>query len=280
MVVYVDQLLALNALINYLLLSAATALSGEHSTRIRRALAAGLGAAYALAVLMPNCRTLGMLSLKLLCAAAMVAVAFGITHRLLRQWLMVLALSALYGGVVLAVETLTGNAVTMIGGVAYYHVSFRVLVITAGLLWLPFATVFARLAAHGGGDLVPVTLTLRGRSVACTALRDTGNSLCDPVSGRRVLIVEWDTFRRLLPDAPAALPADPVAAMQTLHGLSPELRLRLLPYRTVGAANGLLPAVQCSRIVLDGRTLPGALAAISVNPVSDGGSYHALTGGI
>lgn len=279
MVIYVDRLLALNALVNYLLLSAAAHLGGETCIRWRQALAAALGALYALAVLLPGCRTLGMLGLKLLCAGAMAAVAFGLSPRLLRQWLLLLVLSALYGGVVLAVQTLLGGSVTLIGGVAYYPVHMRVLLLTAALLWLLFQTVLARLGAHSGGDLIPVQLTIGGRCAQLCALRDTGNSLCDPLSGQPVLIVEWAVLRPLLPGAPAALPGDPVAALEALRRLCPALRLRLLPYRTV-ARQGLLLAVRCDSIRLNGHAAPSPLAAISCTPVSDGGAYHALTGGI
>jgi len=279
MVIYVDRLLAVNALVNYLLLSAAARLSGEAASCLRRGLGAGLGALYALAVLLPGCRMLGMLTLRLLFAALMTAATFGAGHRLLRQWLLVLALSALYGGAVLAVETMLGGSVTFIGGAAYYPVSFRALALTAGSVWLLFSTVLSRLGAHSGGELVQAVLTLHGRTVRCTALRDTGNSLCDPVSGLPTLLVDWRVLRPLLPEAPAQLSADPVTVIEALRLADPTLRLRLLPYRTVGTA-GLLPALRCDRITLDGKTMPGALAAISPAPVSDGGAFHALTGGI
>ena len=97
------------------------------------------------------------------------------------------------------------------------------------------------------------------------------------------LIVQHRIFfgelRPLLPGAPAALPGDPVAALEALRRLCPALRLRLLPYRTV-ARRGLLLAVRCDSIRLNGHAAPSPLAAISCTPVSDGGAYHALTGGI
>ena len=277
MVIYVDRLLAVNALVNYLLLSITARLSGEAASQRRRALAAVGGALYALAVLLPGCRMLGVLTLRLLSAALMTAAAFGIGRRLPRQWLLVLALSALYGGVVLAVETLLGGSVTFIDGIACYPVSFRALALTACGVWLLFSTVLARLGAHSGGDLAQTVLTLHGRDARCMALRDTGNSLCDPVSGQPALIVEWSVLRPLLPGAPERLPTDPVAVLEALRRADPTLRLRLLPYRTVGSS-GLLPAVRCDRITLDGKAMPGALAAIS--SVSDGGAFHALTGGL
>ena len=160
LVIYVDRLLALNTLVNYLLLSAAARLGGETAPQLRRWLAAALGGCYALVVLLPGCSSLGMLSLKLLCAAVMAAVCFGLQPRLPRQWLLLLLLSALYGGAVLLVETLLGGSVTLIRGVAYYPVSFPALALTGAGLWLLFSTILARMGAHSGGELVPVTLSL------------------------------------------------------------------------------------------------------------------------
>lgn len=277
MVIYVDRFLALNTLVNYLLLSATARLSGESCARSRRWIAAALGGCYALAVLLPKGSVLGMLSLKLLCAAGMAAICFGLRRRLLRQWLLLLTLSALYGGTVLLIETLLGGSVTIIRGAAYYPVSFTALILTGVGLWLLFSTVLARIGSHSGGELVPVTITLRGNTLRCTALRDTGNSLCDPVSGHPALVIDWAALRPLLAHAPQQLPSDPIEAMTALQQIGHSVRL--LPCKTV-SGSGLLPALRCDTIVVDGQAQPGALAAIAAGRVSDGGAYQALTGGI
>lgn len=277
MVIYVDRLLALNTLVNYLLLSAAAGLTGETAARWRRWTAAALGACYALIVLLPDCPWMGMLSLKLLCAAVMAAVCFGFRRRLLRHWVLLLVLGALYGGAVLLIETLLGGSVTIVNGAAYYPVSFTALALTGVGLWLLFSTVLARMGSHSGGDLASVTLRMGDRSIDCKALRDTGNSLRDPVSGDPALVVDWQTLRRLLPGAPMHLPTDPIAAMALLRDYSKTVRL--LPCKTVGGS-GLLPALRCTEITIDGNPQPGALAAIAADGVSDGGAYQALTGGI
>ncbi len=278
MVIYVDRLLTLNALVNYLLLSATAQLTGETAPRLRRWIAAALGACYALVILLPEQRFWSMLSLKLLCAAVMAAICFGIRPRLLRQWMLLLVVSALYGGVVLLVETLLGGSVTLIHGVAYYPVSFSALLLTALGLWLLFSTLLARLGSHSGGDLVKAEICLQSVTVRCTALRDTGNSLRDPVSGDPALVVDWAVLRPLLPQAPAQLPADPVAALTLLQVCCPQLPLRLLPFKTVSGSS-LLVSFRCHSIHIDGQAQPGALAAIAAGSISDGGAYQALTGG-
>jgi stage II sporulation protein GA (sporulation sigma-E factor processing peptidase) len=55
-------------------------------------------------------------------------------------------------------------------------------------------------------------------------------------------------------------------------------RFRLLPYRAVGVAHGLLLAVRTDKAVLGDRELKGLLVALSPTPVSDGGGYQALMG--
>lgn len=279
MVIYIDRLLALNALINYLLLAATAQLCGQPRPRRRLLFAALLGALYALLALLPKMQLLGMLTIKLLCAAVMAAAAFGLSRQLLRQWLLLLALSALYSGVVLAVQSILGGSVTLIGGVAYYPVQFRVLLLTAGLLWLLLSAVFSRLGAHSGSDFVTMSLTAGGNTIHVRALHDTGNSLCDPLSGQHVPVVEWAVLQPMFPTAPRQLPADPIRALETLRSVCPTLRPRLLPYRTV-ANRGLLPAICCECLVLGQHSRSNALVAISTQAVSDNGTFHALTGGI
>ena len=53
-VIYIDTLFLLNALVDYLLLLAAARLAGEPLRRIRFALGAALGGAYAVAIFLPG----------------------------------------------------------------------------------------------------------------------------------------------------------------------------------------------------------------------------------
>ena len=71
------------------------------------------------------------------------------------------------------------------------------------------------------------------------------------------------------------------AAVEKLHAAAPEQAraFRLLPYRAVGVAQGMLLAVRCDWMELDGVRYPGQVAALSATEVSDGGGYAALWGG-
>lgn len=54
-------------------------------------------------------------------------------------------------------------------------------------------------AAHAPDSVEPVRLSARRRRVFLSALRDSGNTLCDPVTGEAVLVADWRCAARLLP---------------------------------------------------------------------------------
>ena len=110
-----------------------------------------------------------------------------------------------------------------------------------------------------------------------TALRDTGNTLTDPVAGIPVLVAEGALLLPLLPPGTlmAGELADPVACMERLRDGPLAGRVRLLPYRAVGVERGLLLALRPDGLWVNGERRD-MLAALSPTPVSDGGGYGAL----
>lgn len=274
--VYLDAVFALNFAVNYLLLRA-TARLGAAAIRNRRlALGALIGAVYAVAVWLPPTRWMTAVPCKLLCAGAMLIAAFGRKRSTLR-------LAAVFGGITLILcGAVYGVALLQNGTVRYrksalfYPVSFFTLLLTAAAVSLGCRLLLPRLT-HAPDSLVPVTVQLRGRSVQLTALRDTGNTLSDPISGAPVLTVYWQAAKRLFPAQLHLTAADfsaPAALALRLQDYSP----RLIPYRAVGVASGLLLALPCE-ITLGKETKIG-LVAFSPTPLSDAGAYDALTGGI
>ena len=118
-------------------------------------------------------------------------------------------------------------------------------------------------------QLVAVSLTYHGRTLKFTALRDTGNELRDPVTGKGVLVVSEAIARELtgLPHEALAYPVDNIALLPGL---------RLIPYQTVGNTGFLLAMrIADARI---GNQQGSVIVAFS--PQNLGRNYQALTGGI
>ena len=127
---------------------------------------------------------------------------------------------------------------------------------------------FACLIAGKERTYLPVELTYRGSTLHLTALRDTGNTLRDPITGNAVLIVDAMASEKLT-GLEREMLRDPVSAMEKLPGL------RLIPYKTVGNSGFLLALLITEAKI--GNQQGSAIVAFS--PQNFGSKYQALTGG-
>lgn len=278
MVVYADTAFALNTALNYALLTASARLSGRPFQRRRLLAAAVLGGIYAVAALAPGFGFLQTAWFKLLIMAAMVLCAFGAGRGTVRQAAVFAGVSlALAGGVILAMSLGGGDLILLPTG-AYYPVSVAMLILLAALCALFCRLVLACLGRHGG-QIETVTVALGGRQVILQALSDTGNTLKDPMTNQPVLVTEWQSLQTLLPEVPltAAEFHTPVSLVERLAAAKPALRVQLVPFRAVGTAGGLLPAVACE--VTEQNKTARRLVAFSPTPLSGDGTFNALTGG-
>ena len=281
-VVYLDTLFLLNALMDYLLLLAAARLAGEPLRRLRMGAGAALGGLYAGAAVLPGFGFLSRPLWQFGCAVVMVLVGLGASRRLLRQMVIFFALAFAFGGAILAVSLL-GRERTPFGAIPGVTLDLGVLLLSGAVCYVVLTFVLNRVGSHGGvkGELVRVCLRLQGRQVVLTGLRDTGNTLTDPLTGQPVLVVQGDRVCALFPkgvcpDGEQLLhPADSLGRLErgALRG-----RLRLLPYRAVGVSCGLLLAVRVDSVTVGAVDQGRALVALSPTPVSDGGAYCALVG--
>ena len=213
-------------------------------------------------------------------SALMLLTAFGASVRTVRLGALFLALAFCLGGAAFLCVQALGGGVLLLPSGAYYPVSTAGLLALAGCGYLVAYTVFSRLAEHGGGEITPLYLRANGHTAALRALRDTGNTLRDPITNERVLVTDLRAAQTLLPEA--ALSAErlarPDALLTELSALYPQLRFRLIPYRAVGTQAGLLLALRCAVTDRQGKRRD-VMAAFSPTPVSDGGNFNALTGG-
>ena len=121
------------------------------------------------------------------------------------------------------------------------------------------------------GYFVPVELCYGTNHMSLTALRDTGNTLRDPVTGKPVLILGADAARNLTGLTTQQL-RSPVESIGVLPGL------RLIPYRSI-SGGGLLLALQLPMVRIGSRR-SSALVAFAPEILSREGKFQALTGGM
>ncbi|MBR4656309.1 MAG: sigma-E processing peptidase SpoIIGA [Oscillospiraceae bacterium] len=280
-VVYIDEVFLVNAAVDWLLLKTALSLTGG-GTRPRRLWAgAGFGGLAACAACLPGLGWLGSLPGAALAYSGLCLICFGWRGRAWKSWLWFFCVCCGFAGLALTVCSLLRIPAFTRGGRIYYRLSGRLLVLLAAAVYGLCRLLLDRFARHRGRELLRLELTLGERTACCSALRDTGNTLSDPVTGEPALVASWRAAARLLPELglTKAQFEDPAGLLLRLAEARPELRTRLLPFRAVGVDRGLLAALVLDRVAEDGKPVPTRLAAFSPTELSDGGGYEAIVQG-
>lgn len=250
--VYLDVLVAVNFLVDYFLLYAAGQLSASAISRVRLCLGALLGAACSCSILLPplpaalNCLiTIGS-------CALMTLTAFGFSgwRRFARSMLWVAAVTAGYGGLMLALWLLAEPRGLIINNGAVY------IDIPPELLVLATVVCYAITSLYSGQmrkrnlmrSRCRVTITNGGSQVSLDAIVDTGNLLTEPFSGLPVIVAEREALQPVLPEGFDSFDKSGEASA----GQSPP-GFRVVPYSGVGG-KGIMLAFRPQKIT---TVLPG-----------------------
>lgn len=120
-----------------------------------------------------------------------------------------------------------------------------------------------------------------------TALLDTGNQLRDPISGAPVVVVEHRALAKLLPPQLArALKQLETGDLWKVSCIAADTgwsaRFRIIPFNSVGTANGLMVGFRPDAVTLwltgSPHYLRGCVVALSPRPLDTGRMYQALIG--
>ncbi len=281
--VYIDMLFLINFAVDYLALVLTAKICAVPIARPRAALGAVLGAGYSAMVFFEPFYFMTHPAVKIACGILMALTVFGGKSRFWRPCLVFFAVSAAFGGAVLASAYFSGGSVNLNGEIS--NVTLKILVFSFALSYAVFSLIFKRSARNAeGGGIAEVTVELGERRVKFKALCDTGNSLSDPITGKGVAVTDVATLLPLF-DAPThAVLTDenvknPIKLMEAAQKGKLGLRLRLVPYKAIGVSNGMLAAFLPDRIYVNGRLEKNMLVAFSPDCVTDGGAYSALIGG-
>ena len=254
--VYLDLVVILNFLVDFLLLLGTNRLAGFPTEGKRLALAAAFGGLYSGVCLLAGFRFLGNTLWRLVSLAGMAGIAFGWNRSTLKRGGVFILLSMALGGIALG----------------FGRANVPSLVLAAGGMWLLCRAAFGD--GVGQREYVNVELAYGENREAVIALKDSGNTLRDPVTGEQVLVIAGDVAGRLtgLTEAQLRTPLETLA-QRPLPGL------RLVPYRAVGQGSGMLLALRFSDVKINGRR-QSAVVAFAGEGLGSGQMYQALTGGV
>ena len=252
---YVEVVALLHLLVDLLLIMGTNRLAGCPPGIKRAVLPAMLGGIHAGACLVPGFRFLGNGLWRGVVMCLMAWGAFGTTRSGLRRGM-------LFALLMLALD----GAAMALGGGGVGSVLLAAVAVAALCTW----GFQGRAGSH---EFIPVELKRGDRVWNLTALRDTGNTLTDPITGEGVLVAGADVGEQLfgLTARQLSTPAETLAA-----GLAPGMRL--IPYRTVGQQGAMMLAARL-RDVKVGSWRGNALVAFAPECFGKAESYQILVGG-
>lgn len=255
MTVYLDLVLILNFAVDLLLILGTNRLSGFPPGFRRAIWASVLGAVYAAGCMLPRFSFLGSTLWRLVFLALMGSIAFGLNKSAWKRTGIFVLLSMAMGGIALGM----GKS------------DFSMVLLSGLGVWVLSRIGFG--GSVGSKSYIPITISEGEKSVTVIALKDTGNSLRDPVTGEQVMVLGPEAAHRLLELSREQL-SRPMETIMENRGAG----LRLIPYSAVGQPLGMLLARRFENVKLGDRR-GSALVAFAPETIGVGQVYQALAGG-
>ena len=236
MTVYVDVLLIINFMIDFVLLRLAALFSGKRLITGRALLAAGLGALSSLVIFIPFNGFLKELTVKILVSVLIILVA----HRwngirtFLKDAFCLFAVSFLFSGAMMALYMLRlPEGMAVYHGVVYFDINAVILLFTTAACYLMTGMLSKLLLRRAPKDsLCEVRILTNNGICTMTALIDTGSNLSEPFSGGAVMVCGKKSLEKVLPKEIKEF---------SFESPSDAVGIRLVPYRSL-KGSGLLPA--------------------------------------
>lgn len=286
---YVDVILFVNFIIDYLLLNITYRFSRLKTSRGRLLIGAAIGTAYTISVFFPPFRMFLSPAIKFAVSILMIIAAFA--PEKFKDFFKLLAVFYIvtfaFSGASFSLFYFTGRGSVYDG--AYYIRDFPVsILITAfaiGYLLLVYTWDYIQNRILNDELTYSITIIIDERQAVINAILDTGNSLRDPISNLPVLVVEYDALHDILPDEVSVLyqnskDIDINCLYKLVDNADWKLKIRLIPFTSIGRQNGMLIGIKPDSIrICTGkyaRETDRVIVGICGSKISKDGQYKAL----
>ena len=223
--IYIDILFCVNFIIDYIILLTVRRFMNISVRRLRLLLGAAAGGLSSFVILLPALPSGLSLILSLAFACTIVGIAFAPLPRALyiRTAAAFFLISFGYCGAMMALLVLFAPSSLIVRNSSVYINISPLVLIVATVICYVVLHVIIRITGRGesSGTKCKIEISVNGRKLSCTALIDSGSTLCEPFSGDPVIVL-----------SPGLLCEEDFS-----HGT------RLVPYSGVGSS-GLLKAVR------------------------------------
>ena len=289
--VYIDVLFLLNFFINLIILYLTSVASKRNVSLLFLSLGAIIGAIYSCTMFFPSLAPLSGISGKLIFSVLLVMLTFRVIKikNILKVTAMFYLISFALGGAVFGTLYFSraGTALGMIVSNGELYLNLPIGILMVGILFgYGGVVVFTRLTRKNFENervLTEAEITLGGKKVTIPALIDTGSELCEPTSGKPVIVVEIDRLKEILPEDIAGYysgnePEDIEKLLHIMERNKENYIFSLIPFSSLGSKNSIMLGITPERVsfVDKPRELNNCVIGICKNKLSPSGEYFAL----
>lgn len=249
--IYIDILLSVNLIINYLLLSA-TSFYTHTKVSVKRIILGSLaGAVCSLAILLPKVPFLVNMLIKTLTGGITVLAAFGRrrTSEFVRLYVVFLITTFFFCGIVIALWFMfTPKNLLIKNSIVYLNISPVMLIVYSLVCYCAFRVFNTIAGKHKTRDTYcMLTVCGNNNAVRVNAKIDTGNTLKEPFSQCPVIVMGRHT-------AQAVTPAEILEyeTVTTLRYRTSINSIRFVPFTSVNG-EGIMPGFKAEQVYLNDK---------------------------
>lgn len=291
MVFYIDLILILNFLIDYLILLATSKFLKLQHKIWRLVIGATLGALYSLAFFIPSLDYSQLLLSKVALSIVIVLVSFGFSNLIL--FIRVIATfyltSFILGGGVLAIQYMFNIEHEVVNGIYVSRSStptltIVIILVSAVAIWFFSNNTIKSIRRKTASDesIVEVEIVLGSDNYNCKGLVDTGNRLYDPITRKPVMIVQAANISfipAILKNSYKGRQFDLELFNKTIEEVEPEwlARLQLIPFRAVSKEMQFIIAFRPDKVVINQQNVQTkVLIGLDYGELSHDDTYQAI----
>ncbi len=225
MVVYIDVLIFINVIINYLILCAVRRFLCAKSSQFRIIIAAFIGSLFSLTVFLKDTGVILSFILKLLCATIISFIAFSASD--IRLYLKYIVTTFVFTIIftafaILYCQIIKPKNVAIVNDIFYVHINPLFLIFISLLFYLAFCICKKTLEHNTFKYLVNVRIITSDKEYVYTGKVDTGNSVTEPFSGAPVIITESSVFDGYSISKPRIIPYQVLGDNGYVFGFKPQ----------------------------------------------------------
>ncbi|QSZ27927.1 sigma-E processing peptidase SpoIIGA [Aceticella autotrophica] len=274
---YVDILFVENFLINYIILYLTKRFSKNDTKNINLFFGSLCGSLYILTIFLSVPHIFYSFSAKIIISFLIIAISFKIQRiadfiRLLSIFYLI---TFIIGG--------TAFALIYLVNFNFNQIIISAIIISVLLIYINWGYITKRNTNSVLIHVLKINVLNMSRDIK--AIIDTGNSLCDPLSNRPVIVVEYDAIKELLPEGIKMLYKngqfnDLFKIPDVIHEDGWINRLRIIPFMSLGMDKGLLLGFKPDFVNVDNnkKDIKDVIVGICFNKLNKSGEYEALIG--